>query len=119
VLYLGFTQPLYPICHWSCCGLYTSLCVGVVWNVSGLQQALLTAKYMLSLWRALYEDQTNIELPDQSERRSDTRSVFQLYTSEMSDKDSSKYVNKLYGVKNCSRALQWFIFLVDGTLFIP
>jgi len=55
----------------------------------GGEQALLTAKYMLSLWRALYEDQTNIELPDQSERRSDTRSVFQLYTSEMSDKDSS------------------------------
>jgi hypothetical protein len=86
--------------------------------VSGLQQALLTAKYMLSLWRALYEDQTNIELPDQSERRSDTRSVFQLYTSEMSDKDSSKYVHKLYGVKNCSLAMQWFIFLIDGTLFI-
>jgi hypothetical protein len=39
----------------------------------------------------LYEGQTNIEVPDQSEKRSDTRSVFQLYTSEMSDKDSSKY----------------------------
>lgn len=87
--------------------------------MSGLQQALLTAKYMLSLWRTLYEDQMNIDLPDQSERRSDTRSVFQLYTSEMSDKDSSKYVHKLYGVKNCSLAMQWFIFLVDGTLFIP
>ncbi|GFG28700.1 hypothetical protein Cfor_05984 [Coptotermes formosanus] len=55
----------------------------------GGEQALLTAKHMLSLWRALYEDQTNSELPDQSEKRSDTRSVFQLYTSEMSDKDSS------------------------------
>jgi len=85
--------------------------------VSGLQQALLTAKYMLSLWRALYEDQTNIELPDQSERRSDTRSVFQLYTSEMSDKDSSKYVHKLYGVKNCSIAMQYiFILITKQTL---
>ena len=80
--------------------------------MSGLQQALLTAKYMLSLWRTLYEDQTNIELPDQSERRSDTRSVFQLYTSEMSDKDSSKYVHKLYGVKNCSLATQLIFNLI-------
>jgi hypothetical protein len=79
-------------------------CVGIVWNVSGLQQALLTAKHMLSLWRALYEDQTNGDLPDQSEKRSDTRSVFQLYTSEMSDKDSSKYVHRLNGVKNCNLA---------------
>lgn len=69
-----------------------------------MQQALLTAKHMLSLWRALYEDQTNSELPDQSEKRSDTRSVFQLYTSEMSDKDSSKFVCKLYRMKNCNLA---------------
>lgn len=55
------------------------------------QPALFTAKHMLALWKTLYEDQTNIEVPDQSEKRSDTRSVFQLYTSEMSDKDSSKY----------------------------
>ncbi|XP_021924008.1 tetratricopeptide repeat protein 7B isoform X2 [Zootermopsis nevadensis] len=55
----------------------------------GGELALFTAKHMLSLWKTLYEDQTNIELPDQSEKRSDTRSVFQLYTSEMSDKDSS------------------------------
>jgi hypothetical protein len=54
---------------------------------------------MLALWKTLYEDQTNIELTDQSEKRSDTRSVFQIYTSEMSDKDSSKYcvyVHKLW-----------------------
>lgn len=62
-----------------------------VMNLFGFQLALFTAKHMLSLWKTLYEDQTNIELPDQSEKRSDTRSVFQLYTSEMSDKDSSKY----------------------------
>ncbi|KAJ4428145.1 hypothetical protein ANN_24159 [Periplaneta americana] len=55
----------------------------------GGYSALFTAKHMLALWKTLYEDQTNIELPDQSEKRSDTRSVFQLYTSEMSDKDSS------------------------------
>jgi hypothetical protein len=67
---------------------------------------------MLSLWRALYEDQTNIDVPDQSERRSDTRSVFQLYTSEMSDKDSSKYLHKLCGAKNCSLAVQCILNLI-------
>ncbi|GLH01190.1 Tetratricopeptide repeat protein 7B [Gryllus bimaculatus] len=55
----------------------------------GGELALLTAKHMLALWKTLYEDQTNGELGDHSEKRSDTRSVFQLYTSEMSDKDSS------------------------------
>jgi hypothetical protein len=59
--------------------------------MSNLQSALFTARHMMALWKTLYEDQTNIELPDQSEKRSDTRSVFQIYTSEMSDKDSSKY----------------------------
>ncbi|XP_068086272.1 tetratricopeptide repeat protein 7B isoform X2 [Anabrus simplex] len=58
-------------------------------NSQGGEMALLTAKHMLALWKTLYEDQTNVELNDQSEKRSDTRSVFQLYTSEMSDKDSS------------------------------
>jgi hypothetical protein len=97
-----------------------------VYNMSGLQQALLTAKHMLSLWRALYEDQTITELPDQSEKRSDTRSVFQLYTSEMSDKDSSKYVCKLYGVKNCNLTRhcifnlgrkQMLCYLVESTCY--
>lgn len=55
----------------------------------GGEMALLTAKHMLALWKTLYEDQTNGEIIDHSEKRSDTRSVFQLYTSEMSDKDSS------------------------------
>ncbi|KAK0159729.1 hypothetical protein PV327_010814 [Microctonus hyperodae] len=56
----------------------------------GGDEALLTIKHMLLLWRHLYEDQTNIDCNEQqSERRSETRSVFQLYTSEMSDKDSS------------------------------
>lgn len=41
---------------------------------------------MLSLWKLLYEEQTQMQTD-----HSDTRSVFQLYTSEMSDKDSSKF----------------------------
>ncbi|XP_011646054.2 tetratricopeptide repeat protein 7B [Pogonomyrmex barbatus] len=52
--------------------------------------ALYTISHMLHLWKDLYEDQTNVNCNEQqSEKRSETRSVFQLYTSEMSDKDSS------------------------------
>lgn len=39
---------------------------------------------MLVIWKNIYEDQTVAD-------NSDNKSVFQLYTSEMSDKDSSKY----------------------------
>ncbi|XP_012272364.1 tetratricopeptide repeat protein 7B [Orussus abietinus] len=53
-------------------------------------EALATIKHMLYLWKNLYENQTNVDCNElQSEKRSETRSVFQLYTSEMSDKDSS------------------------------
>nr|XP_034182983.1 tetratricopeptide repeat protein 7B isoform X2 [Osmia lignaria] len=56
----------------------------------GGEQALFTIKHMLLLWKHLYEDQTNTNCNEQhSEKRSETRSVFQLYASEMSDKDSS------------------------------
>ncbi|GLV31859.1 Tetratricopeptide repeat domain 7 [Carabus blaptoides fortunei] len=50
--------------------------------------ALATAKHMLVLWKNLYEGQTMSDVPE-CDRKSDTRSVFQFYTSEMSDKDSS------------------------------
>ncbi|XP_076663255.1 tetratricopeptide repeat domain 7 isoform X2 [Andrena cerasifolii] len=56
----------------------------------GGEQALFTIRHMLLLWKDLYEDQTNVNCNEQhSEKRSETRSVFQLYTSELSDKDSS------------------------------
>ncbi|KAF5270386.1 hypothetical protein FQR65_LT05574 [Abscondita terminalis] len=55
---------------------------------NGGEKALVTAKQMLELWKSLYEGQTNSDMPE-CDRKSDTRSVFQLYTSEMSDKDSS------------------------------
>lgn len=48
-----------------------------------LKVALHTAKNMLMLWKLLYEEQTIID-------QNDNKSVFQLYTSEMSDKDSSE-----------------------------
>lgn len=54
----------------------------------GGEVALITAKQMLELWKTLYESQTISDMPE-CDRKSDTRSVFQLYTSEMSDKDSS------------------------------
>lgn len=46
---------------------------------------------MLELWKNLYEKQINFELAEIHEKRSDTRSLFQFYTSELSDKDSSKF----------------------------
>ncbi|KAJ8952634.1 hypothetical protein NQ318_020949 [Aromia moschata] len=54
----------------------------------GGEHVLITAKQMLELWKNLYEGQTVSDMPE-CDRKSDTRSVFQLYTSEMSDKDSS------------------------------
>ncbi|XP_012231567.1 tetratricopeptide repeat protein 7B isoform X2 [Linepithema humile] len=58
-------------------------------SIGGVE-ALYTISHMLHLWKNLYEDQTNVNCNEQqSEKRSETRSVFQLYTSEMSDKDSS------------------------------
>lgn len=56
-------------------------------NEEGGEKALTTAKQMLELWKNLYEGQIN-DVPE-CDRKSDTRSVFQLYTSEMSDRDSS------------------------------
>lgn len=59
----------------------------------GGEEALFTIKHMLCLWKSLYEDQTNVDINEQqSEKRSETRSIFQMYSSEMSDKDSSKCV---------------------------
>lgn len=55
---------------------------------NGGEQALVTAKKMLQLWKSQYENLTINDAPE-CDRKSDTRSVFQLYTSEMSDKDSS------------------------------
>lgn len=55
----------------------------------GGEAALVTAKQMLSVWKVLYEEQTLLDAADASDKRSDTKSTFQLYTAEMSDKDSS------------------------------
>lgn len=56
----------------------------------GGEKALVTVKQMFDLWKNLYESQTISDMPE-CDRKSDTRSVFQLYTSEMSDKDSSMF----------------------------
>ncbi|KAF7989409.1 hypothetical protein HCN44_008083 [Aphidius gifuensis] len=60
-------------------------------NSIGGEEALITIKHMLFLWKTLYEEQTNVDCNEfsQSEKRSETRSVFQLHMSEMSDKDSN------------------------------
>lgn len=51
--------------------------------------ALVTVKKMLHVWRELYESQTNGN-DGSDERNSDTRSIFQVHSTQMSDKDSSK-----------------------------
>ena len=59
------------------------------------EDALFTIKHMLFLWKTFYEHQVAAAADEsaeqQSEKRSETKSVFQIYSSEMSDKDSSKY----------------------------
>ncbi|KAH0945183.1 hypothetical protein HN011_004668 [Eciton burchellii] len=68
--------------------------------------ALHTISHMLHLWKNLYEDQTNIGCNEQqSEKRSETRSVFQLYMSEMSDKDSSSLHAQSLAAARVERAL--------------
>ncbi|XP_015180157.1 PREDICTED: tetratricopeptide repeat protein 7B isoform X1 [Polistes dominula] len=58
-------------------------------SISG-EVALFTIKQMFSLWKSLFEDQTNITCNEQhSEKRSEIRSVCQFFASELSDKDSS------------------------------
>lgn len=52
--------------------------------------ALVSVKKMLQIWRDLYDSQTNgADAVD--ERNSDTRSVFQVHSTQMSDKDSSEF----------------------------
>ncbi|PNF24650.1 hypothetical protein B7P43_G18222 [Cryptotermes secundus] len=82
----------------------------------GGESALFTAKRMLALWKTLYEEQTNIELPDQSEKRSDTRSVFQLYTCEMSDKDSSASISNLRKCPSSLSVHQSQNYTITGSL---
>lgn len=52
--------------------------------------ALVSVKKMLHIWRDLYESQTN-GADGNDERNSDTRSVFQVHSTQMSDKDSSEW----------------------------
>lgn len=52
--------------------------------------ALVTVKKMLNIWRDTYELQTNGG-DGNDERNSDTKSIFQMHSTQMSDKDSSKY----------------------------
>lgn len=60
------------------------------------EEALVTIKHMFFLWKNLYEEQTSVDFNEQqSERRSESRSVFQMYSSEMSDKDSSWWIQNV------------------------
>lgn len=58
-------------------------------HLQNADTALVTVKKMLHIWRDLYDSQTN-GLDGQDERNSDTKSVFQMHSTQMSDKDTSK-----------------------------
>lgn len=53
--------------------------------------ALISVKKMLHIWRDLYDSQTNGTADGSDERNSDTRSIFQVHSTQMSDKDSSEF----------------------------
>ncbi|GAB6031720.1 hypothetical protein CHUAL_009466 [Chamberlinius hualienensis] len=58
----------------------------------GGEEALLTSKHMLKLWRTTYEEQTQRDsgtLEKDRHRGGGGPSVYQLYSSELSDRDSS------------------------------
>lgn len=52
--------------------------------------AVVSVRKMLNIWRELYDLQTN-GADGSDERNSDTRSVFQVHSTQMSDKDSSEF----------------------------
>ncbi|GBM52501.1 Tetratricopeptide repeat protein 7B [Araneus ventricosus] len=56
----------------------------------GVETALLTSKQMLQLWKKVYENKLNAETmgPGMMRVASESRSVFQIYSSEFSDGDS-------------------------------
>lgn len=56
--------------------------------------ALYSVQRMLSIWRDLYELQVNGVNDNDMERHSDTKSVIQFHSSQISDRDSSKYISK-------------------------
>lgn len=64
--------------------------------------ALSSVKKMLHIWRDLYDSQTN-GADGSDERNSDTRSVFQVHSTQMSDKDSSEWF------LSCIYQLLWII----------
>lgn len=74
--------------------------------IIGEENALVTIKHMLFRWKNLYESQVNNDTSEQhSDKRSETRSVFQLYASEMSDKDSSSLHTHSLAVSKVEQAL--------------
>lgn len=61
-------------------------------NLHDVDTALATVQVMFDKWREIYEGQTNGEAGGgaENEKHSDTRSVLQMHSSQMSDRDSSE-----------------------------
>lgn len=83
----------------------------------GAEVALLTSKQMLQKWRILYEGQLKNDFQDENLHRvaSDTRSLFQMYSSELSDRDSgSPAANSVAAVSRVEHALSEVASSVNG-----
>lgn len=57
-------------------------------HLEDAETSLLSVQKMLTIWRELYESQINSN-ENETERQSDTKSVMQYHSSQMSDRDSS------------------------------
>ncbi|XP_037915615.1 tetratricopeptide repeat protein 7B [Hermetia illucens] len=74
-------------------------------HLHDIDTALQTVQKMLSIWRDQYESQTMVNEND-NERHSDTKSILQLHSSQLSDKDSnSVYAASLAAASRVEQAL--------------
>lgn len=75
--------------------------------------ALVTVKKMLHIWRDLYESHTN-GADANDEHNSDTKSVFHMHSTQMSDKDSSELRTNFFSRTKCSHRPRFFRFCSCG-----
>lgn len=59
-------------------------------HLHDVDTALGTVQLMFDKWREIYENQTNQDVAE-NEKHSDTKSVLQMHSSQISDRDSSEY----------------------------
>ncbi|XP_022249921.1 tetratricopeptide repeat protein 7B-like isoform X2 [Limulus polyphemus] len=78
--------------------------------------ALLTSKEMLQHWKVLYDDELKRDMRDSMQRvASESRSMFQVYSSEFSDRDSgSPATNSVAAASRIEQALSEVASSISG-----